>query len=212
MKKSFISVSVIALLAATLFAAALSGCARMVKYKITERFYIRTPITVAVLPVFWEAGADKKATDIGRLFRTMSFDRLKEMNYRPLKTADVDKILSRLSKDLLKKKEPDELAGILGVDAVIYTHIRKWKEETFATYAYLGIDARFEMYSRDGVVLWRANYGTKDSDLRLDRAPLKLSIIQVYEPRIERLISAVFSTLPVRKTGQGTEKFYDWLP
>jgi len=212
MKKSFISVSVTALLAATLLATALSGCARMVKYNITERFYIRTPITVAVLPVFWDAGADKKATDIGQLFRTMSFDRLKEMNYRPLKVEDVDKILSRFGGDVLQKKGPDELAGILGVDAVIYTHIKKWKEEVFATYAYLGIDARFEMYSRAGEVLWRADYGTKDSDIRLDRAPLKLSIIKVYEPRIERLVSAVFSTLPVRKTGRGTEKLYDWLP
>ncbi|MFQ5442429.1 MAG: hypothetical protein ACE5EB_06870 [Thermodesulfobacteriota bacterium] len=207
MKKSFITLSVLMLLAAALF-----GCTRMVKYRITEKFYIRTPITVAVLPVYWEAEADKDAETIGRLFRTMSFDRLKELNYRPLKIADADKILSRLTGAALKKKEPDEVAGMLGVDAVIYTHIRKWKKDKFATYAYLGIDARFDMYSRDGVVLWRADYGTKDSDIKLDRGPLELSIIKVYEPRIERLITAVFSTLPVRKTGQGSEKFYDWLP
>ncbi|GMR05126.1 MAG: hypothetical protein BMS9Abin23_1064 [Thermodesulfobacteriota bacterium] len=207
MKKSFTRIALLLAIITVLY-----GCSKAVNYKITERFYVRTPLTVAVLPVYWDAGRNDKAKEIGRLFRSMSLERLRDRNYRPLSLADVDERLSRLDQAGLKKKTPGELARILGADAVLSIRIKEWKQDRFLTYAYLKIKTRFELYSLDSTRLWYADYGTKDSDIKMDKTPLEISILKVYEPRIERLVAAVFSTLPLRRTDQNAEKFYDWLP
>ena len=66
-----------------------------------------------------------------------------------------------------------------------------------------------------GERVWRAEFDTGDSDMGLERELLELGVIKAYEPAIQRVIDAVFSTIPENKVsarGKPERAYYDWLP
>ncbi len=186
---------------------ALAGCGGSVKHTLSQGFMTRRPSTVAVMPVLWDAGETKDSAEIGKIFRRIAIERLISRGYRVARMSVVDAKL-----DEFADSDPDEIAKALGVKAVLLIHVNKWKTRTFANYAALKMEALYSLYGRDASTLWRAVYATGESDIRFDKASLKLSIIKIYEPRIERLTSSVFDTLPRYEGVKKQEPLYDWLP
>ncbi|HLC17643.1 MAG TPA: hypothetical protein VJM57_01330 [Thermodesulfobacteriota bacterium] len=196
-----------------------NGCAPPVRYSVTEWFHQLKPETVAVLPVKWgtewaggaEGGGSGDA-EVARLFRTMSAERLTSMNYRTVSMEEVDRRYPETGREGFKKMAPADVAQALGVDAVLYISITEWDPSLLATYASLEMGATFELYGRNSSKLWRAEYESKESDIRLDRESMELAVLKAYEPRIERFVRAVFSTLPPAEQRTHKKRFFEWLP
>jgi len=191
----------------SLFLTTLAGCGGKVKHTLSNSFITIRPSTVAVMPVVWDIGEVKDSAEIGRIFRRIAIERLRSRGYKVARTEAVDARLGEFA-----DSDPDEIARSLGVEAVLYIHVEKWKTRTFANYAALTMKALYSLYGKNAATLWRAVYATGESDIRLDKASLKLSIIEIYEPRIERLTSSVFDTLPRYAGVKKQEPLYDWLP
>lgn len=186
----------------------LAGCGNSVNYTLSQGFRPDMAATVAVMPVLWDAGEGAEKEEIGKLFRSIAVENLRVRGYGVKRAEAVD---SRLQEFI--DLNPGDIASALGVDAVLFLHVNKWKTRVFANYAALNIEALYTLYSsRNSATLWSAIYATGESDIRFDKATLKLSIIEIYEPRIARLTNSVFDTLPVYEGVQKQERLYDWLP
>ncbi len=187
---------------------ALSGCGPGVKKTVSDKFSFFAPHTVAILPLKF-AGANSNGrpeAGVEALFNKMIANKLSQMNYRPLGAAEVDKRLDNT------EREPREMAGLMGTDAVLYTTITEWKSDIVVRYAYLKVTATFELYSSGGTLLWKATHDIRESDIRLEKKPLELAIIKAYEPSVQRFINIVFSTLPASESRPEEKSFFKWLP
>jgi hypothetical protein len=177
-------------------------------YTISEDYGSLSPRTVVILPV----GGDVEDANVKRLFRTMAFKRLKSLNYGVLDLEEVDEEYLKVGSGRFKDMEPGEVSRFFGADGVLYTRITKWKEKLLLTYASLEIGAGFELYSANGTMLWEAAYTTKESEIKFDKGSMELAVINVYEPRIQRVVDAIFSTLPPGLSRKEEKRFFDWLP
>lgn len=187
MKKIFLSILLLTLA---------YGCSPSVKKTLSPGFSELRPAIVAVMPVKWASPNAKEDADIASLFRKLTAGKLKSLNYAALPLEEVD------------AKGTDSIA-----DAYLYIHIKEWDRDSFAGYVSLRVDAAYEMYSRDGVRLWSSEYSTKESDLNLDERSREYGVFGAYEPRIERLVEALLSTLPPCAPAKTAEKkFFQWLP
>jgi len=202
MRKIFLRFTVLSFILITLI-----GCGGAVKHEISSGFMAGRPDTVAVMPVLWDAAEIKGSAEIGKLFRSIAIERLISRGYGVARMEVVDARLTEFA-----EMDPDGIARALGVKAVLFIHVNKWKTRTLANYAALKMEAVYNLYGRDASTLWSAVYATGESDIRLDKASLKLSIIEIYEPRIARLTSSVFDTLPRNEAVKKQEPLYDWLP
>ncbi|MDO8426380.1 MAG: hypothetical protein Q7T24_02555 [Deltaproteobacteria bacterium] len=203
-RRSFILISLLAIL---------YGCGSTVKSALSPRYNEFRPYTVAVAPVIWKGQAEGEDKNIAQLFREMTADKLRAMNYRVLPLDAVDDKVRQLGPEKAKEAGPKELAADLNADAVLYIRITGWDKDRVATYASLVVGAAFELYSSGAEMLWRADYSTKESDFRLEKKPLELAVIKIYEPRVQRFIDAVFSTLPEGSApAQAQKTFFQWLP
>ncbi len=185
-----------------------SGCSNGPVYTISDDYRSVPPRTVVVLPV----GGTVEDANVKRLFRLMTFERLKSMNYAVFDLEEVDEKYLRLGSGRFKEMSPAEVSKLFGADAVLYTTITEWEEKLLVTYASLEIEADFELFSRKGKRLWEATYSTKESDIKMDKTTIEVTVIKVYEPRIQRIVDAAFSTLPFRPGGKEEKRFFDWLP
>ncbi|HAO93722.1 MAG: hypothetical protein A2X99_07540 [Deltaproteobacteria bacterium GWB2_55_19] len=172
------------------------GCSPSVKKTISPGFSELRPAVVAVMPVEWASPGAKEDADIAALFRKLTAGKLKSLNYAALPLEEVD------------AKGTGSNA-----DAFLYIHIKDWDRDSFAGYVSLRVDAAYEMYSKDGVRLWSSEYSTKESDLSLDERSREYGVFGTYEPRIDRLVEALLSTLPPGEAAKTAEKkFFQWLP
>ncbi|MEE9615229.1 MAG: GNA1162 family protein [Thermodesulfobacteriota bacterium] len=187
----------------------LSACSREVPYRLSKGYAEASPVTLLVLPVEGRRGS----AEVKGLLRDTVTERLLNMGYRIVNPERVNDAYLRISPERLEKLSPDEMCELFDADAVLYTKMTVWRERLFLNYASLKIGAAFKLYSKGGTRLWKAKYKTKESDLRFDKEFMKLSVIEAYEPRVHRVVDAVFSTLPVRvaRKEEG-KKFFDWLP
>lgn len=199
------------LLSAILLALLLGGCGPAVRHVVSSEYAKAAPRKVAVLPVIWERRPASDAEDISRLFRAMSAGKLARLNYRAVPLEEFEK--GGQGAEDWAARSPNEAAALLGADSLLYIRVNDWNENSFLPYASLSIDASFELRSSSGLLLWQADYKSKESDLNIDRAPMHLAMYKAYEPRVQRFVDAVFSTLP---PGQGEERarktYFKWLP
>lgn len=191
--------------------ALLCGCGHAVKHTVSPDYERVRPRTVAVVPVIWgQAYAVDENAEAARTFDGMIAEKLRSLGY---KVTALDKADKRIEDLRALANDPGGLASSLGVDTVLYPQITGWDVDRLATYASTSLKARFSLYSADGTKLWKAEYDTKDFDIKLDSRPLELAVIEAYEPRMQRFIDIVFSTLPRSEAPAETEKrFFDWLP
>lgn len=198
-----------------LFAGFFLGCARDVSSTLSPDWASARPYTVAVMPIEWKAfgaATEKEKSDVSYVFRVMTRDRLKAMNYSTVPLERIDEEYLKLGSARFSKMKPREAAALFNADAVLYVRVTTWDTDRLATYASLKMAASFDIHSQRGTLLWSASHTTKESDLRLDTAPLELAVIKAYEPRVQRFISAVFSKLPVGEEPAAKRSFYNWLP
>lgn len=189
-----------------------AGCGNTVETAISEDYRRLNPYRVAVLPVIWEEKAADEAASVSYLARVMATEKLKAMNYSVVPLETVDEGFLKEGKAAFFKRPPSEIASMTGADALLYTRIIEWDKSSFAAYASLDIEASFELRSKDGVELWRANYATGDRDLRLDTESMELAVHKAYEARLQRFIDIVFKTLPMAEDPAGPRQFFQWLP
>lgn len=191
----------------------ISGCAKPVIYKLSERYNDIHPYTVAVLPVIWETTPDLSDRDVetaAYLFRGMAEERMKRMNYTVVPLEEVDRKYAENGR--FAKLKPETVAAVLGVDAVVYIHVFAWNTSSFIIRSAFTLRAGFELFGKAGASLWQATYKTKETDYRFDTAPAELAVIKAYEPRIARLVDALFTTLPEAEPSEFRETFFLWLP
>ncbi len=186
-----------------------AGCSNAVKTTISDRYTASQPRSIAVAPVVWSGGVEDKG--VAETFRTMTAEKLKELGYGVVSPEDVDAAFGKLG-PAAASKTPAELAVLAGTDAVLFIKIREWDISRFVTYASLKVKADYELYSATGERLWTANYSISDADLRLDRSSMEYAIIKAYEPKVQRFVDAVFTTLPKAQARSNARTFFQWLP
>ena len=205
-----------------LFAILVAGCARPVRYKVSQEFFNTLPGTLAILPVEGEVeGGGVEDAKVKELFRNAALKKLKAMNYNVLPVEQTDEAYAKYKgsgpheKGEKRAKEVSAFTELIHADSVLYIDITEWEEDFFLTYAALKLKAEFTLYSKAGAVLWHAKYSTKESEMRFDRELLKMGVIRAYEPRIEKLVDTVLSTLPPhpleKKEEEKPKRFFDWL-
>lgn len=190
----------------------LAGCGGpAVDYTLSDQYRLARPYTVAVLPVEWasEAPEDK---DVSHLFRIMSYERLGAMGYRLVPIEAVDALYLKGGLKATAARPKPEIAGELGADGLVVVRVNGWDKGALAGYASLGMEAELAMYSMKGEQLWSADYKTSESDLSLDAEQNELAVVTAYEPRIQRFVDAVFTTLPQAEAPKSERTFFDWLP
>ncbi|MBZ0221312.1 MAG: hypothetical protein K8I01_12890 [Candidatus Methylomirabilis sp.] len=199
------------LLTAILLALMLGGCGPAVRHVITDGYAKAAPGKVAVLPVVWEEKAPGEAEDISRLFRAMSVEKLAGLKYLTVPLEEFEK--GGLKADDWASRPTNEAAALLGADALLYIRVTDWDKDSFLPYASLSIEASFELRSAAGQLLWKADHRSRESDLNLDRAPMHLAMYKAYEPRVQKFVDAVFTTLPPGKAEERAKKtYFKWLP
>jgi len=192
-----------------LLLALMAGCGHAVKHTVSNDFYRLKPRSVALLPVVWKG--DAKAAEnkeVTRVFNDMLVEKVSSLGYA-VKVIDEKDAAAAGAYAVL----PAELAGRLGTETVMYSSITGWDTDQLATYAALTLSARFNLYSANGSELWKAEHVSKKSDVRLDKRPMEIAIIDAWEPKVQRFIDIVFATLPRSEAPAGAEeKYFDWLP
>lgn len=196
----------------SLFLAAvlLAGCQGKVRHSMVEDYPSRSPVTVVVMPVVWEDSAPEgpEREEVESLWRGLSVEGVRRLGY----TVPGPEVADRRYEPG-PKLDPAEAARSLGADGVMYVFVEEWDTDVFVTYASFSIGARFELYSKEGERLWRASYSTSESDVALtDRERVEYSVLKTYEPRVQRVVDAVLSTLPSPPAGSESEGYFDWLP
>ncbi|MBE9528219.1 MAG: hypothetical protein IME99_03165 [Proteobacteria bacterium] len=204
------------LLFAVIITVVATGCSHTVHHTVDERFASRAPHTVAVLPIEWAEGSGALDTaqykDVARVFRAMTYEKLRTLDYLSPTPESVDRVLGKRGSSATGTTSPADFSKALDTDAVLKTEIIEWESNIVVTYAYLKVKARFSLYSKEGVKLWSAEYDTTESDIRMDKETMELAIIKVYEPRVQRFINDVFSTLPLGNASSEKKRYFDWLP
>lgn len=193
------------------------GCGHAVPHKIAKDYKNKIPGTIAVLPVIGE----KADSDARYLFRIMTQEKLHQLNYNllPIDVVDEKITSANIGKKEFLSKPPADMARLLNVDAVVYVTITDYDRDFLITYAALSIEARFDMYlGTAGDKIWTAKYKHKESDFGIDKNMLKIQMAKIYEPIIQRIIDASFSTLPVNpekretnKQGEEKKRYFEWL-
>ncbi|MBI5892894.1 MAG: DUF799 family lipoprotein [Deltaproteobacteria bacterium] len=195
----------------------LGGCGPSVSYNITKNYQNKIPKSIAVLPVRGE----KAESDARHLFRVMAHEKLSQLNYNllPLEAIDDKLTKANINRKEFLEKPPAEMAKLLGVDAVVYVTITNWSTRFLLAYASIDMEARFDMYAANtGERIWTAEYGHEESDTSIDKETLKIKITKIYEPMIQKVVDAAFSTLPSfpeakkNKQEEGPKKkYFEWL-
>lgn len=199
------------LLCFVVLSAVLAGCASGVGYTIDPGYGEASPARIAVLPAIIEEPVDAGDRNIGEIFRAMSYERLREMNYSPVPLDEIDRLLGKDWRPA--DKAPRDIARLLGADAVLYIRVAGWDKDRMPAYASLEVEGSYELYSSDGRRLWSASHSTEESDFGLDGEAMEAGVLNAYEPRIQRFVDDVLSTLPHREAQRREkEKFYQWLP
>ena len=186
-----------------------AGCGHAVKHTVSTEHYRLKPHTVALLPVVWKGDAkEAEKNEVSLVFNDMVAEKVRSLGYA---VTVVDEDDARAAD--AATTPPAELARRFGAETVMYSSITGWDTDQLETYAALTLRARFNLYSANGSELWKAEHTSKKSDLRLDKRPMEIAIIDAWEPKVQRFIDIVFATLPRSETPAGAqEKYFDWLP
>ncbi|HBG46515.1 MAG TPA: hypothetical protein DDW94_05935 [Deltaproteobacteria bacterium] len=200
------------LIFAIIIAVTLSGCGPAVKHIVSPEYEQTRPTKVVVLPLIWELEAAKEADDISYLFRRMTAEKLNLLNYQTVPLEDVEKA-GKGSGDWFTGKAPHEVAALFGADSVLFIRMKDWDKHSLPPYASLEIRASFELRSANGSLLWQAEYSSSEADLNIDSAPMHLALYKAYEPRVQRFVDAIFTTLPAGQAREQSRKtYFKWLP
>ena len=187
----------------------LAGCTTVVNTNLSEKYSQVRPYRVAVAPVIWEGWGDEDK-DASRLFRTMTAEKLRNMNYDSIPLEQIDRAYPDSAS--LKAADAASVARSLDADAVLYIHLTQWDSSELLTYASLKMAATYEMYYKDGGRLWQASYHTKEADIRLDTPSMELALLKAFEPRVQRFVDVIFTALPQGQAPSKDERFFQWLP
>jgi len=197
----------IAFMALLLF---IAGCGPAIKHTLSPEYAQISPKKVVVLPVVWEKKGVKETEEISLLFRKMSAEKLSFLNYSPVPLDEVDRAGGP---GWFAGKPAHEVAAVFNADSVLFIRVIDWDTDDFIPYKSLEIAASFELASALGSSLWKAEFSTKEADIGLDSRSMELAVHRAFEPRVQRFVDAVFTTLPPREAQDKQKKtYFPWLP
>lgn len=203
MKKTIASIALLLFLA---------GCGPAIKHTLSPEYAQISPQKVVVLPVVWKKKGVKETEEISLLFRKMSAEKLSLLNYSPVPLEDVDRAGAG-GPDWFANKPAHEIAALFNADSVLYVRVTDWDTDDFTPYKSLKIAASFELASALGKSLWKAEFSSKEADIGLDSRSMELAVHRAFEPRVQRFVDAVFTTLPPREAQDKQRKnYFQWLP
>ena len=198
------------------------GCSHPLKSNLAQDYSERAPLKIVILPLGFSDNAleaieeggggdaedEAKIAKIRQVFDEVLRAKLAYMGYTlsPLQGDGLD---------LFDKERIEDIAERSFVDGVMVITITKWKAKPGALRTYLKIAVEGKLYSKDAELLWQASYKMKESAVSLDKKSRNISVIETFEPSLERAIEALFVRLPSLPAPEGGidggEKLFDWL-
>ncbi|HHL40046.1 MAG TPA: hypothetical protein ENJ37_06040 [Deltaproteobacteria bacterium] len=196
---------------AVILAAALWGCANPVEYTIVEHYGALAPASVAVLPVEWGHAVRERNPAAAVLFREVTIQKLRSMSYAAAAADETDAAIAAYGRSRFDELDPAGKCRLLGTEAFMRVVIDEWDKSMLAIYGSLTLRTSFELYSKDGGLLWSASYETKEWDLTFDRETMEIAILGTFEPRVQRIVDMAFTTLLERKEHKPERTYFEWL-
>ena len=178
----------------------LAACASGPQHMVVPDYKDRLPKTIAVLPVLNET-VNLKAPDV---FRPIVSGKVSSKGYHVPSPAATDaKLLARDIRESgqVNSLTPQELATLLGVDALLYTTITEFSTTYLLAYASMTVAARFELRdARTGEKLWETEHRVKETKTALDTKTagdiLNFAVAQSYTPYCQKVVDVGFATMP----------------
>jgi hypothetical protein len=176
------------------------GCAGGGQQSVAPDYKDRAPRSIAVLPVLNET-VSLKAPEV---FRPILLNKLSVKGYETPSLAFID---GRLREKGIREAgqvnslTPQELAQLLGVDALLYAYVTEFSTSYLVAYASMTVGARFELKdAKTGEKLWEKEHQVKETKLGLDQksvgGALQFAAGQSYVPYVQKVIDESFKTLP----------------
>jgi hypothetical protein len=176
------------------------GCAGGANHSVVPDYKDRTPRSVAVLPVLNET-VSLKAPEV---LRPILLNKLSVKGYETPSLAFID---GRLREKGIREAgqvnslTPQELAQLLGVDALLYAYVTEFSTTYLLAYASMTVGARFELKdAKTGEKLWDSDHQVKESKMGMDQKSvgdtLQFAAAQSYVPYAQKVVDESFKTLP----------------
>jgi hypothetical protein len=176
------------------------GCAGGANHSVAPDYKDRAPRSIAVLPVLNET-VSLKAPEV---LRPILLNKLSVKGYETPSLAFID---GRLREKGIREAgqvnslTPQELAQLLGVDALLYAYVTEFSTSYLVAYASMTVGARFELKdAKTGDKLWEKEHQVKETKLGLDQKSvgdtLQFAGGQSYVPYAQKVVDESFKTLP----------------
>lgn len=186
----------------------LTSCGGTISHKLSNEYPPKDLTTVTVLPI--SGFADPAAKEV---FRSMIRTALSDKNFVVLLDSAAEEVYLRLGKVKFYSLDPKDMALAIGADMVMFCKVYKMEVTDTAGYKALDISAGYKLFDNKGELLWESDHEIGDSGFGFDPELNELAVIEAYEPKVQRLVDASFTTLPslphnISESGG----HYGWLP
>jgi hypothetical protein len=175
----------------------LSGCGGKIPHIIIPDYASKGIRTIAVLPVYDEAGCAEASV----LIRDKVLKGLYFKGYEKVEIKNIDEKLKAVYPSKLMERTdqipPVPVGDLLGVDAVMYITLTECNTKTRMIYAPTSMAASFELRSaRTGITLWKSSYRAVERSYDFTDRLLEMKRIIMFEVIIQEVVDKVIDTLP----------------
>jgi len=130
-------------------------------YKVDPYMEDHKPRTVAVLPFVDRSGSREGAQAVRKGF----YNHFSSLPFKDMEIYQVDRLLAKAGltdPEVVSKKTPQELGGILGVDGIIYGEISNFDKFFAGIYSQVAVGAEIKLYdAKTGHFLWSGQHVTR---------------------------------------------------
>ncbi|MCK4847031.1 MAG: hypothetical protein KAS88_05105 [Deltaproteobacteria bacterium] len=189
----------------------LLSCSHPLKSAVVEGYSDKAPLEVRLLPLAFSDDA----------LEAVEGDGGSESKVNKVRLVLDEVVRAKLSHMGYKVSPSDSEAGLNGDVAELALTITKWKGRQGALHTYLKISIEGKLSSADSETLWQGSYNIKESAVSLDKSSRNLSVIEAFEPILERAVEALFLKFPkpplIKARGEAAtevgedEELFDWL-
>lgn len=173
------------------------GCASKIPHRVVTDYSKKGTRLIAVMPVKDETSDVK----VAQMLREKIINELYFKGYPKIPSGVIDEKLSSVFGKTADHKRgnvpPRVVGGLLGVDAVLYCTLERFKTSYVLFYASTSISVTFEMRSaKTDETLWSTRYGMVERCYSFTKKQLEMESYQVYESAIQEVLDKAMETLP----------------
>lgn len=202
MKARFFILSAVAVLL-------LLSCSHPLKSAVVEGYSDKAPLEITLLPLAFSDDALEAVEGDG------------ESKVNKVRLVLDEVVRAKLSHMGYTVSPSGSEAGLNGDVAELTLTVTKWKGRQGALRTYLKVSIEGKLSSADSETLWQGSYNIKESAVSLDKSSRNLSVIEAFEPTLERAVEALFLKFPrpplIKARGEAAtevgedEELFDWL-